>query len=140
MYHIPYDEERQAPIINLRSDMTYTIDSDSDYLIAHSSSESLNMYAESMNKFVDDAAIRFECAIFTATTWESLQEYYKNVFEMCEKNNFSWFSNDLYCIINPFNFTTNKLINMPEKQQYQDYKYFIQEYFDLLKSHQSSDK
>ena len=118
--------------ICLKNDLTYI----SETKRAEATPNSIGKYGEACAKYNTDAVVRYERAIFTATTWESMKAYYEDIFKMCAEHDFSWFSNDWWVMTNDM---SSEVLNWP-KQKYEGYENFNLELLQLIQKYQSKER
>ena len=83
--------------------------------------------------------IRNEAADFTATQWTSMVRYYRDFFEMCAKNGFSWLSNDWRSMTQQ-HVQEQQILECPKGISYKGYNSFNKELLQLLQEYQSNER
>lgn len=112
----------RAPIVELKSDMTFT----TNYMIGKYDTAYINNSGKRIFNINSDnhLALRIECANSQSMEWGAMIRYYKDFYNMCEDQGFDVFINDWYLVQNPFQFCEKSIVNQPQTQNYRQWKQF----------------
>ena len=116
--------------ITIKKDLTYI----TEKIRAEGTPNSIKLWGENCAHFNDDAVVRYERGGFGGTSWNSIKEYYEDVFKMCAEHNCSWFSNDWWIMTNDYADMSSKVLGWPD-QEYTGYQHFNLELLQLLQKY-----